>query len=52
MKNASGKNGAKKREAVLDRGEQIKASNTYVPKVAFALMSFYEFSLKNCTGRS
>lgn len=34
MKKASGKNnGAKKREAVLDRGEQIKASNTYVPKV-------------------
>ena len=33
MKKASGKNGAKKREAVLDRGEQKNTSNNYVPKV-------------------
>jgi cGMP-dependent protein kinase len=30
---AAAKNGAKKREAVLDRGEQIKTTATYVPKV-------------------
>eukprot|EP01040_Poterioochromonas_malhamensis_P000965 gene964-1024_t len=30
MKHAAGKNGAKKREAVLDRGEQIKTSASYV----------------------
>jgi CRP-like cAMP-binding protein len=33
LKNTAGKHGAKKREAVLDRGEQIKASSSYVPKV-------------------
>lgn len=33
MKTATGKNGAKKREAVLDRGEQVKASSNFVPKV-------------------
>jgi hypothetical protein len=30
---ATAKNGNKKREAVLDRGEQIKGTQTYVPKV-------------------
>jgi hypothetical protein len=33
LKNSAGKNGAKKREAVMDRGEQIKTSASYVPKV-------------------
>jgi CRP-like cAMP-binding protein len=33
IKTATGKNGAKKREAVLDRGEQVKASSNYSPKV-------------------
>jgi signal-transduction protein with cAMP-binding, CBS, and nucleotidyltransferase domain len=33
MKNAAGKSGNKKREAVLDRGEQIKGTSNYVPKV-------------------
>jgi hypothetical protein len=33
LKNSAGKNGAKKREAVMDRGEQIKTSTSYVPKV-------------------
>lgn len=40
MKHAAGKNGAKKREAVLDRGEQIKTSASYVPKEWFS--TFFE----------
>lgn len=33
MKKASGQNNVKKREAVYDKGEQVKGSATYVPKV-------------------
>lgn len=33
LKAAAGQNGAKKREAVYDKGEQIKSSASYVPKV-------------------
>lgn len=33
LKQAAGRNGNKKREAVLDRGEQIKTSANYVPKI-------------------
>lgn len=33
LKKAAGQNNAKKREAVYDKGEQVKGSATYVPKV-------------------
>ena len=39
VKNA-GLNGGKKREAVYDRGEQIKNNAAYVPKVEFTIVVF------------
>jgi len=33
LKKSAGQNNAKKREAVYDKGEQVKGSATYVPKV-------------------
>ncbi len=33
LKQSAGKNGAKKREAVYDKGEVVKSSASYVPKV-------------------
>lgn len=36
LKKASGQNNVKKREAVYDKGEQVKGSATYVPKVGAA----------------
>jgi hypothetical protein len=33
LKKSAGQNNVKKREAVYDKGEQVKGSATYVPKV-------------------
>ena len=33
LKKSAGQNNVKKREAVYDKGEQVKGSSTYVPKV-------------------
>jgi hypothetical protein len=34
LKKSAGQNNVKKREAVYDKGEQVKGSATYVPKVS------------------
>jgi len=53
VKNSAAKNGngPKKREAVLDRGEQIKTSANYVPKVSslFSILLHYLYltSIRN-----